>query len=87
MIIKVNALMSKRFYCDKCGILFDKEKKYVCLDWCGVCDSVVCERRASVESGGGGVNDLVCSDCNRSCRFKECFERYKIRKKKIKRFK
>ena len=85
VITKVNALMSKRFYCDKCGTSFDKEKKHACSDWCSVCDSSICER-ASAESGGGD-SGLVCSDCNRSCRSTECFERHKTRKKKIKRFK
>ena len=84
VITKVNALMCTKFYCDKCGRGYSKEKAHSCLDICSVCWKKDCSREASGEEEEGV--EVLCSDCNQMCRSSSCMVRHKERTRSVKRW-
>ena len=37
VITKINALLSKSYYCDNCDMAFNNCKAHRCKDWCNIC--------------------------------------------------
>ena len=71
-IIKVNALLSKSYYCDVCDKGFQNRNGHKCIQWCNVCGRDNCEKVGNWGS---------CPDCNKLVRSKDCFIAHKKQKK------
>lgn len=66
-ITKVNAMMCKQYYCNKCGKGFKNKTDHSCKEWCKVCGRQNCKITQQIQ----------CKDCNKTCRSKKCFEEHK----------
>ena len=71
-IVKVNALLCKQYYCDKCDKGFKNRTGHKCQVRCNVCGRENCEKKADWQ---------ICPDCNKEVRSQDCFIAHKIQKK------
>ena len=71
-IVKVNALLCKQYYCDKCDKGFKNRTGHKCQVWCNVCGRENCEKKTDWK---------ICPDCNKEVRSQECFIAHKVQKK------
>ena len=73
-IVKVNALLCKQYYCDKCdkGIQKVEQVTYV---MCGV----MCVGRENCQKKN---DSRICQDCNKEVRSESCFIAHKLEKKR-----
>ena len=55
-IVKVNALLCKQYYCDKCDKGFKSRTAHKCEVWCNVCGREKCEKKS---------DSRICPDCNK----------------------
>ena len=72
-IVKVNALLCKQYYCDKCDKGFKSRTSHKCDVWCNVCGRENCQKK----------NDSrICPDCNKEVRSESCYIAHKLEKKR-----
>ena len=71
-IVKVDALLCKQYYCDKCDKGFKNRTGHKCQVWCNVCGRENCEKKTDWK---------ICPDCNKEVRSQECFIAHKVQKK------
>ena len=71
-IVKVNALLCKQYYCDKCDKGFKNRTGHKCQVWCNVCGRENCEKKTDWK---------ICPDCNKEVRSQECFTAHQVQKK------
>ena len=71
-IVKVNALLCKQYYCDKCDKGFKSRTGHKCEVWCNVCGREKCEKKS---------DSRICPDCNKEVRSQSCFLAHKLEKK------
>ena len=71
-IVKVNALLCKQYYCDKCDKGFKNRTGHKCQVWCNVCGRENCEKKTDWK---------ICPDCNKEVRSQEYFIAHKVQKK------
>ena len=72
-IVKVNALLCKQYYCDKCDKGFKNRTGHKCEVWCNVCGRENCEKQK---------DSRICPDCNKEVRSQSYFLAHKLEKKK-----
>ena len=48
-IVKVNALLCKQYYCDKCDKGFKSRTSHICDVWCNVCGRENCQKKMIAE--------------------------------------
>ena len=70
-ITKVNAMMRKSYYCDKCDKGFKSRNGHKCSEWCNVCQKSKCKQKTV----------KIFPDCNKKCRSQECYIAHKTKKK------
>ena len=70
-ITKVNAMMCKSYYCDKCDKGFKNRDGHKCSEWCNVCRRSKCKQKTI----------KICPDCNKKCRSEECYIAHKTKQK------
>ena len=63
-IVKVNALLCKQYYCDKCDKGLKNRTGHKCQVWCNVCGRENCEKKTDWK---------ICSDCNKEVRISGVF--------------
>ena len=71
-IVKVNALLCKQYYCDKCNKGFKSRTADKCEVWCNVCGREKCEKKS---------DSRICPDCNKEVRSQACFLAHKLEEK------
>ena len=72
-IVKVNALLCKQYYCDKCDKGFKSRTSHKCDVWCNVCGRENCQKKNDSRS---------CPDCNKEVRSESCYIAHKLEKKR-----
>ncbi|KAK3107046.1 hypothetical protein FSP39_005868 [Pinctada imbricata] len=67
-ITKINAFLSKSYFCEKCLCEYNDKKLHKCLRTsCDICFSPTCAFETVIE----------CGDCNRICKSLSCYEAHK----------
>lgn len=76
VIAKVAAFMDKADICYDCNKILSRHEKenHSCSSWCTVCQSKDCMLQEGAE--------LLCPDCNLTCRSEACFQRHKTTSEK-----
>ncbi len=74
LIRSMAAFMEKTNYCYDCEKAFNNPQIHSCFNFCSVCNSKKCPLK-------GESFTVECSECNRTCRSQECFQRHKKAKK------
>ena len=74
VITKINALLSKSYYCKDCDKSFNNIKSHWCNVWCNICGRSKCI--SSKET-------IVCQSCNALCRLLSCLQAHTIKRGKL----
>ena len=72
-IVKVNALLCKQYYCNKCDKGFKSRTSHKCDVWCNVCGRENCQKKN---------DNRICPDCNKEVRSESCYIAHKLEKKR-----
>lgn len=74
LIQSMAAFMETAYYCYDCDVAYHNIQNHNCNKSCSICLSKKCELIQCEE--------MICEDCNRTCRSKQCYERHKKDKKR-----
>ena len=66
-IVKITGFFSTSYFCETCLKPYSTKKKHSCETTCIVCGFDECPKTE---------NPVVCSNCNMTCRSKECYDRH-----------
>ena len=66
-VTNVGGVLGVQYFCEQCAKGFHNRDQHKCKVWCNICGRGNCVKREVVK----------CSDCNRTCRSRECFKAHK----------
>ena len=69
VITKVNALLSRSYYCPSCDVGYNNKDRHQCASLCNLCEEK-CEK----------IEVVPCSQCYAPCRSQKCLERHLAKK-------